>query len=103
MNGRADAAADRPSAAPRRTQSDVHTRGDVIDIADRLSHLGQRLFQLLVCGVQKLFNGSKRSAYPDQDRRQGQRDEQGGGPEGEPHEALGRHSLNTRWIRPANT
>jgi hypothetical protein len=83
-----------------RPKADVHTCGDVVDITDRLSHLWQRFFHLFIGRGQQLLKGSERPAKSKQHRGQGERNQEGGGAEGEPHELL--QLVDTPLTRPAN-
>src|SRR6266513_3254789 len=103
VHGGAHSATECGQPAAARAQPDVHTGSDVVHVLDGLSHLGQRLFHLFIGSVEELFDGSQRSAQPDQDRRQGERHDEGGHPKRYPHEALAAQLVNTPAAPSANT
>src|SRR5438034_4883560 len=94
VHGRLDATAKSRQSAPARPQADIHTGRDVVHVLDRLSHLRQRLFHFFVRRFEQRFHGTKGAAQPDEDRREGQRHDQSGDPERDPHEALTPHRLH---------
>src|SRR5438046_10217153 len=95
MRGRIDAAAHRRHAATACPEADIHTRGDVVHIFDRLSHLAERLRQLFVGSVELRLHGIQRAAQPDEDRFQSERHDQVGDPARYPHDALTAHRQTT--------
>src|SRR5690348_512359 len=103
VDGGPHAATERGQSTAARTETDVDARRDVVDVLDRLTHLWQRLSHLFVRRVEELLDGSQRAAQPDQHRRQGQRHDERGHSEGDPHEALAAQRVNTPGAPAANT
>src|SRR5258708_34044731 len=87
MGGGFDAATNRRRASARRPQADVDSGRDVVDVADRLPHFGQRLLELFVSRVQQLLYRSERSAQPDQKVAQGPGHHEAEYPNPQPHAA----------------
>src|ERR1700741_3668263 len=65
VDGRADATAESREPAASSAHADVDARRDVVDVLDRLSHLGQGLSHLFIRRVEQLLHGAQCAAEPD--------------------------------------